>query len=130
MASDKIVTLTQENWDKEVLQADVPVLVDFWATWCAPCMREMPTLGALQRRFAGRLLVIPVSADEDSKIEQAKRDLASSKQAPAKQAGAKAPTASKRVTPPKNRPTASGSSTRPASTGKSVRPNSARPKKK
>ena len=61
---------------------------------------------------------------------QAKRDLASSKQAPAKQAGAKAPTASKRVTPPKNRPTASGSSTRPASTGKSVRPNSARPKKK
>jgi YidC/Oxa1 family membrane protein insertase len=61
---------------------------------------------------------------------QAKRDLAASKQAPAKQAGAKAPTASKRVTPPKNRPTASGSSTRPASTGKSVRPNSARPKKK
>ncbi len=61
---------------------------------------------------------------------QAKRDLAASKQAPAKQAGAKAPTVSKRVTPPKNRPTSSGSSTRPASTGKSVRPNSARPKKK
>ncbi len=61
---------------------------------------------------------------------QAKRDLASSKQAPAKQAGAKSPTVSKRVTPPKNRPTSSGSSTRPASTGKSVRPNSARPKKK
>lgn len=51
-------------------------VVNIWATWCAPCMREMPTLGALQRRFAGRLVVIPVSADEDSKIEQAKRDLA------------------------------------------------------
>ena len=63
-------------------------------------------------------------------FSQAKRDLASSKQAPAKQAGAKSPTVSKRVTPPKNRPTSSGSSIRPASTGKSVRPNSARPKKK
>lgn len=51
-------------------------VVNLWATWCAPCMREMPTLGALQRRFAGRLLVIPVSADDDARIERAKRDLA------------------------------------------------------
>jgi YidC/Oxa1 family membrane protein insertase len=62
---------------------------------------------------------------------QAKRQIGEAKQAPAKASGAKPPTASKRVTPPKNRPTTSSkSSIRPASTGKSVRPNSARPKKK
>jgi YidC/Oxa1 family membrane protein insertase len=61
---------------------------------------------------------------------QAKRQLTEGKQAPAKSAAAKPPTVSKRVTPPKNRPTSSNSSARPASTGKSARPNSARPKKK
>ena len=61
---------------------------------------------------------------------QAKRELGAAKQAPAKDAGSKSPTVSKRVTPPKNRPTTSKSSARPASTGRVVRPNSARPKKK
>jgi YidC/Oxa1 family membrane protein insertase len=61
---------------------------------------------------------------------QAKRQMTDAKQQPAKQASGKPPTVSKRVTPPKNRPTTTGSSSRPASTGKSVRPNSSRPKKK
>jgi YidC/Oxa1 family membrane protein insertase len=60
---------------------------------------------------------------------QAKRQLSEGKQ-PAKQAATKPPTVSKRVTPPKNRPTSSSSSIRPASTGKSVRPSGSRPKKK
>lgn len=51
-------------------------VVNLWATWCNPCMREMPTLGALQRRFAGRLQVIPISADDASKVEEAKAELA------------------------------------------------------
>ncbi len=61
---------------------------------------------------------------------QAKRQMGEAKQPPAKAGGAKPPTVSKRVTPPKNRPTSSNSSARPASTGKAARPNSARPKKK
>ncbi len=64
---------------------------------------------------------------------QAKRELNSAKQSGDKQTGGKTPvtpTTSKRVTPPKNRPTPSGSSVRPASTGKTVRPRDARPKKK
>jgi len=61
---------------------------------------------------------------------QAKRQLSDAKQPPAKQAGTKPPTVSKRVTPPKNRPTSPNGTIRPASTGKSARPNSARPKKK
>jgi thiol-disulfide isomerase/thioredoxin len=39
------------------------VLVNLWATWCAPCLEELPTLGALQRRYQGRLSVVAVSAD-------------------------------------------------------------------
>jgi len=57
--------------------ADGEVMVlNLWATWCAPCMEEMPTLGALQRRFEGRLRVIPVSVDSEAQRERAQRELA------------------------------------------------------
>ncbi len=53
------------------------VVVNVWATSCAPCMEEMPTLGALQRQFAGRgLRVVPISIDKVSDYDQAKRELA------------------------------------------------------
>jgi thiol-disulfide isomerase/thioredoxin len=52
------------------------LVVNLWATWCAPCMEEMPTLGALQRRFEGRLLVLPISADSEADREKAKTELA------------------------------------------------------
>lgn len=52
------------------------LVVNLWATWCAPCMDEMPTLGALQRRFEGRLKVIPVSVDSEADLERAQRELA------------------------------------------------------
>lgn len=52
------------------------LVVNLWATWCAPCMEEMPTLGALQRRFEGRLRVIPVSADSEADREKARTELA------------------------------------------------------
>lgn len=52
------------------------LVVNLWATWCAPCMEEMPTLGALQRNFEGRLRVIPVSVDSAADQDKAKRELA------------------------------------------------------
>jgi thiol-disulfide isomerase/thioredoxin len=52
------------------------LVVNLWATWCAPCMEEMPTLGALQRRFAGRIRVIPVNVDDTAHLEQANQELA------------------------------------------------------
>ncbi len=52
------------------------LVVNLWATWCAPCMEEMPTLGALQRRFEGRLRVVPVSVDSEADLEKAERELA------------------------------------------------------
>ncbi len=52
------------------------LVVNLWATWCAPCVEEMPTLGALQRRFGDRIRVIPISADSEADREKAKTQLA------------------------------------------------------
>jgi thiol-disulfide isomerase/thioredoxin len=51
------------------------ILVNVWATWCLPCVEELPTLGALQRRFQGRLTVVTISADDASKRAQAASEL-------------------------------------------------------
>lgn len=47
------------------------LVVNLWATWCAPCVEEMPTLAALQRRFEGRLRVIPISVDSEGDLGRA-----------------------------------------------------------
>lgn len=52
------------------------VVLNLWATWCAPCVEEMPTLGALQRRFGDRLRVIPVSVDSEADRARAQAQLA------------------------------------------------------
>lgn len=59
----------------EAYRGDI-LVVNLWATWCAPCMEEMPTLGALQRRFAGRLRVVPVSVDSEGDLDKARSELA------------------------------------------------------
>ncbi|HYD89400.1 MAG TPA: TlpA disulfide reductase family protein [Vitreimonas sp.] len=52
------------------------LVVNLWATWCAPCVEEMPTLAALQQRFEGRLRVIPVSVDSAGDLQKAQAQLA------------------------------------------------------
>lgn len=56
-------------------QGDV-VVVNLWATWCAPCMEEMPSLAALQRNFEGRIHVVPISVDSEGERAKAISDLA------------------------------------------------------
>jgi thioredoxin 1 len=65
MASDKIQTFTDGNFDQTVIQSGTPVLVDFWAEWCAPCRRLAPTVDALAVDFDGRLTVGKLNVDEN-----------------------------------------------------------------
>jgi len=62
----KPVEVTDATFVSEVEQATVPVLVDFWAPWCAPCLRLAPTIEQLAQEPAQRLKVVKVNVDENS----------------------------------------------------------------
>ncbi len=53
------------NFDEEVLRSEIPVLVDFWAEWCAPCLAVAPAVEELARRYAGRLKVCKVDVEQE-----------------------------------------------------------------
>ena len=61
--STNIVDVTSDNWDAEVVQCPLPVLVDFWAVWCGPCVSLFPTLESLAEEHAGRLKIVKVNSD-------------------------------------------------------------------
>ena len=65
MASDKVLEFTDANFDDDVLQASVPVLVDFWATWCAPCKALTPVIEELADDFDGKVKFGKVNVDEN-----------------------------------------------------------------
>ena len=65
MASEKVLTLGDNNFEADVLQSSQPVLVDFWATWCAPCKAIAPTIDAIADEFDGRIKVGNVNVDEN-----------------------------------------------------------------
>lgn len=61
--SDAIVHITDANFDAEVLKADKPVLVDFWAAWCGPCKMIAPVLDELAKDFSGRVKICKMDVD-------------------------------------------------------------------
>lgn len=61
------VTLTDENFAKEVLESNIPVLVDFWAVWCGPCRMVAPVVEALATEYQGRAKVAKLDVDSAQK---------------------------------------------------------------
>ena len=64
------VTLTNANFDAEVLKSSVPVLVDFWAVWCGPCKMVAPAVAKLAENHVGKLKVGKVNVDEQPELAE------------------------------------------------------------
>lgn len=60
--------ITDSNFEAEVLQADKPVLVDFWAVWCGPCKALTPTIEALAEKYNGSVRIVKIDVDENPSV--------------------------------------------------------------
>jgi thioredoxin 1 len=64
----KPIDLTEASFDKEVIKSKIPVLVDFWAPWCRPCMMTAPILDELAEEYKGKLTFTKINIDENGQV--------------------------------------------------------------
>ncbi len=60
-----VLEVTDENFEKEILQSDIPAMVDFWATWCGPCYIVAPIVEELAREYAGKVKIAKMDVDQN-----------------------------------------------------------------
>ncbi len=68
MSESRFITLTEDNFEREVLKSEQPVLVDFWADWCAPCHRIAPAIEELAHEFDGSATIAKLNVDEEPEL--------------------------------------------------------------
>jgi thioredoxin 1 len=68
--SEKVMAVSDSSFEKDVLQSEKPVLVDFWAEWCAPCRMLAPTIDAIAEQFGETARVVKVNVDENTSTAQ------------------------------------------------------------
>jgi thioredoxin 1 len=64
------ITITNSNFESEVVKSSIPVLIDFWATWCNPCKMIGPFISQLADEYEGRIKIGKVNVDEEADIAQ------------------------------------------------------------
>ncbi|ABO22210.1 thioredoxin TrxA [Shewanella loihica] len=64
--SDKIITLSDDSFENDVLKSDLPVLVDFWAEWCGPCKMIAPILDDVADEYAGKVTIAKLNVDQNN----------------------------------------------------------------
>jgi thioredoxin 1 len=64
------IKVTKDNFKKEVLESDIPVLVDFWAVWCMPCKMMDPILAQAAADYQGKLVIGKVNTDEEPELSE------------------------------------------------------------
>jgi thioredoxin 1 len=66
--SEHIVKVSDSSFEQEVLQSELPVLVDYWAEWCNPCKMIAPILDEISQEYAGKLLIAKINIDDNPTI--------------------------------------------------------------
>jgi thioredoxin 1 len=64
----EVIHLTDDAFEAEVLKSDVPVMIDFWAIWCGPCMALSPTVDEISTEYAGKAKIMKMDVDKNKQV--------------------------------------------------------------